>query len=208
MLIIIILAGLLIASCSAMQTLAPSAQPTTKPLPAEARTILVGFSIMQIFGHILWSIIVALVGVVGFNIFNAYMKYEWIFQRNEKEKHQTSPEDSSDNLTEKVRIYTWLKLTLVTLLVGALIFVLRSVPGIIVTVPPDKIGVLIHLGKEQKTELESGTHLIVPYLEQVALISTREFTYIATSHVEDASEDFTDYKVGARTCDGVAVKLP
>ena len=191
MLIIIILAGLLIASCSAMQTLAPSAQPTTKPLPAEARTILVGFSIMQIFGHILWSIIVALVGVVGFNIFNAYMKYEWIFQRN-----------------EKVRIHTWLKLTLVTLLVGALIFVSSSVPGIIVTVPPDKIGVLIHLGKEQKTELESGTHLIVPYLEQVALISTREFTYIATSHVEDASEDFTDYKVGARTCDGVAVKLP
>jgi len=76
------------------------------------------------------------------------------------------------------------------------------------TVPPDKIGVLIHLGKEQKTELESGTHLIVPFLEQVALISTREFTYIATSHVEEASEDFTDYKVGARTCDGVAVKLP
>ena len=78
----------------------------------------------------------------------------------------------------------------------------------IVTVPPDKIGVLIHLGQEQETELESGTHLIVPFLEQVALISMREFTYIATSHVEDASEDFTDYKVGARTCDGVAVKLP
>ena len=184
-LIIISLVALLLAGCSARQTLDPSAQPTTKPLPAEAKTILIGFSIMQIFGHVFWSLIIALAGVVGLTIFNSYRSSQKTFLWN-----------------------AWRKFTLVILLEGILIFALGSLPGTIVTVPPDKIGVLIHLGKEQKTELESGTYLIVPFIEQVALISTREFTYIATSHVEEASEDFTDYKVGARTCDGVAVKLP
>ncbi|MES0342785.1 MAG: hypothetical protein ABUK16_01580, partial [Anaerolineales bacterium] len=68
-LIIIPLVIVLLAGCSAMQTLAPSAQPTTKPLPAEARTILVGFSLMQIFGHVLWSFFLATAGVVGLSIF-------------------------------------------------------------------------------------------------------------------------------------------
>ena len=207
-LIIITLVGLLIAGCSAVQTLAPSAQPTTKPLPAEARTILVGFSLMQIFGHILWSFFLALVGVIGLSIIYHYRRFPGTYLGYAKETPRSSTEGPIDNLPEPARIGTWWKFALAILLMGILIFILRSLPGTIVTVPPDKIGVLIHLGKEQKTELESGTHLIVPFLEQVALISTREFSYIATSHVEDASEDFTDYKVGARTCDGVAVELP
>jgi len=200
-LIIIPLIMVLLAGCSAIQTLAPSAQPTTKPLPVEARTILIGFSIMQIFGHVFWSFFLASVGVVGLIIFNSYRKFQLTFQRNVRgEQSENSPEPASTR--------TWWRFIPVIILVGILIFALSSLPGIIVTVPPDKIGVLIRLGKEQKTELESGTHLIVPFLEQVALISTREFSYIATSHVADASEDFTDYKVGARTCDGVAIELP
>jgi regulator of protease activity HflC (stomatin/prohibitin superfamily) len=208
-LIIISLVALLLTGCSsAMQTLAPSAQPTTKPLPVEARTILVGFSIMQIFGHLFLSFVIALAGVVGFHIFNVYTRFQETFRNKARGQHPTSLEGPNDNLPEPGRSRTWTKSTLAFLVLGILIFGISSVPGSIVTVPPDKIGVLIHLGEEQKIELESGTHLITPYLEQVALISTREFTYIATSHVEDASEDFTDYKVGARTCDGVAVKLP
>ena len=207
-LIIVTLIMLLLAGCSAMQTLAPSAQPTTKPLPVEAKTILVGFSIMQIFGHVFWSLFLASVGVVGLNSFNSYREFQLTFQRKIRSEQRSSNESSSENSPEQVSSRTWRRFIPVILLVGILIFVLSSLPGIIVTVPPDKIGVLIRLGKEQKTELDSGTHLIVPFLEQVALISTREFSYIATSHVEDASEDFTDYKVGARTCDGVAVELP
>ena len=207
-LIIIPLIMVLLAGCSAIQTLAPSAQPTTKPLPVEARTILVGFSIMQIFGHFFWSFFLASVGVVGLIIFNSYRKFQLTFQRNVRGEQRASNEGSSENSPEPASTRTWWRFIPVIILVGILIFALSSLPGIIVTVPPDKIGVLIRLGKEQKTELESGTHLIVPFLEQVALISTREFSYIATSHVAEASEDFTDYKVGARTCDGVAIELP
>jgi len=207
-LIIIILAGLLISGCSAMQTLAPSAQPNTKPLPVEAKTILIGFSIMQIFGHLVRSFFFAAVLVIGLSILIYNRRLQELFQMKKWEKLRTAQEGPSKDLPQLVSRRTWLKFSLAILLAGILIFTLSTLPGMIVTVPPDKIGVLIHLGKEQKTELESGTHLIMPFFEQVALISTREFSYIATSHVEDASEDFTDYKVGARTCDGVAVKLP
>ena len=207
-LIVLSLVALLVAACSATQTLNPSAQPTTKPLPVEAKTILVGFSIMEIFGRVLWSFIFALVGVIGLAIANSSRRLQYTLQRNPSGDRRSSDADPSNELSELVSIRTLWKFSLVTLLASILIFAVSSLPGTIVTVPPDKIGILIHLGQEQETELESGTHLIVPFLEQVALISTREFTYIATSHVEDASEDFTDYKVGARTCDGVAVKLP
>jgi regulator of protease activity HflC (stomatin/prohibitin superfamily) len=207
-LLIISLVALFLAGCAATQTLTPSAQPTTKPLPFEAKTILVGFSIMEIFGHLLWSFLFALACVSGIGILNSYNRIRNTFQWSTREKPPTTVETSTEEHAELGRNQIGIKYTLGILILGILTFAASSLPGAIVTVPPDKVGVLIHLGKEQKIELESGTHLITPFLEQVALISTREFSYIATSHVEDASEDFTDYKVGARTCDGVAVKLP
>jgi regulator of protease activity HflC (stomatin/prohibitin superfamily) len=207
-LLIISLVALLIAGCTAIQTLTPSAQPTTKPLPIEAKTILVGFSIMEIFSHLLWSFVFALACVAAIGFLNSYNRIRETFHRNTRGKPPTTIEASTDEHAEQDRNPIGIKYSLGILILGILVFAASSLPGAIVTVPPDKVGVLVHLGKEQKIELESGTHLIAPFLEQVALISTREFSYIATSHVEDASEDFTDYKVGARTCDGVAVKLP
>ena len=149
-LIIVTLIMLLLAGCSAMQTLAPSAQPTTKPLPVEAKTILVGFSIMQIFGHVFWSLFLASVGVVGLNSFNSYREFQLTFQRNIRGGQRSSNEGSSEESPEQASSRTWRRFIPVILLVGILIFALSSLPGIIVTVPPDKIGVLIRVGEEQK----------------------------------------------------------
>lgn len=74
--------------------------------------------------------------------------------------------------------------------------------------PAGQLGVRLRYGAAQTPVLEPGLHWITPYAEQVALLSTREFTYITTSHVDTASEDFVDYKVGARTCDGVEAEIP
>jgi regulator of protease activity HflC (stomatin/prohibitin superfamily) len=200
----IVVITIVLTGCSARETLTPAAQPTTKPLPEEAKTILVGFSIFQAISHAIWSFLLAAAVVFG----NNYLKQVLTYNNLSKLRQRHMPKGGEEIRFEPPRITSWWKLTIATILGGILIFFLGALRGTIVTVPPDKIGVVIYLGEEQKTELESGTHVITPFVEQVALISTREFTYIATSHVEEASEDFTDYKVGARTCDGVAVKLP
>lgn len=88
------------------------------------------------------------------------------------------------------------------------VFTVQSVLVSAVTVPAGQLGVRLRYGAAQTPVLEPGLHWITPYAEQVALLSTREFTYITTSHVDTASEDFVDYKVGARTCDGVEAEIP
>jgi len=123
-LIIIPLIMVLLAGCSAIQTLAPSAQPTTKPLPVEARTILIGFSIMQIFGHVFWSFFLASVGVVGLIIFNSYRKFQLTFQRNVRGEQRASNEGSSENSPEPASTRTWWRFIPVIILVGILIFAL------------------------------------------------------------------------------------
>jgi regulator of protease activity HflC (stomatin/prohibitin superfamily) len=87
-------------------------------------------------------------------------------------------------------------------------FSAQSLLAATVTVPSGKVGVRLRYGAAQEPVLSPGLHWIMPYAEQVALLSTREFTYITTSHVDTASEDFVDYKVGARTCDGVEAEIP
>ena len=203
-----IIIAVAMTACAPSEVLAPAAQPTTKPLPEEAKTILVGFSLYQVFGNILFSFTAATVVVMLIAYGDYFTRRELTRQRKKLPKPLSSPDEGGEVPEKTLRFVPGWKLILAIFFSGFLTFTVGALRGAAVTVPPDKTGVLIYLGEEQKVELESGTHLIVPYLEQVALISSREFTYIATSHVTEASEDFTDYKVGARTCDGVAVELP
>ena len=67
------------------------------------------------------------------------------------------------------------------ILVGAfvvflVIFGLQSIAGAMATVPAGSVGVKLRNGAAQEGTLAPGFHWITPYVNQVAALSTREFT--------------------------------
>ena len=174
---------LLLAGCASLPTeVLPTAAPTIKPPPVEAETLVVGYGLGDFIRVIFISAIIAIGLVVAIAAIVAFFRYQ---DRQE------------------LRFPSFFRLLMVGLLFFAGLLLLQAMRGAMVTVPADKVGVRLHFGAAEEEVLAPGLHWITPWADQVALISTREFTYITTSHVEEASEDFTDFKVGARTCDGV-----
>lgn len=181
--VIILLAGCADIPASTLQT----AAPTIKPPPIEAETVIVGFGLGDFIRAIFNSALIA-VGLAAF-----VAAFFMIFRYQER---------------QELHIPSIFKLLVTGLLFFVGLVLLQALRGSMVTVPADKVGVHLHFGAAKEEVLAPGLHRITPWADQVALMSTREFTYITTSHVDTASEDFTDYKVGARTCDGVEVEIP
>ena len=177
-----------LAGCARAENVAPSAAPTIKPPPEEAYTQYVGAGFTGFFGAALVSLLIAAVLAFGIPALVTW------YRREERDETVAMPK------TRKLFGYT--------LLVWAVVMLGMAAPNAFVVVPPDRIGVVVALGQPQDQVLYPGFHSIFPWRDQVALISLREFAYITTEHVETASEDFVDYPVGARTCDGVDVQIP
>lgn len=181
--------ALALSACGGATIQPPSTSPTIKPPPAEALTTIVGLGFNELPGAIGSSIVWGALGLLVFAVL------AWGYKRSIlEEEHPKVPGKGA------------LAIVFGIVLIGRLIW--SAAPGTWVTVPADKKGVLLTFGAATNQVLDPGLHTIVPWRDQVALISVREFTYITTSHVDTASEDFPDYPVGARTCDGVDVQIP
>jgi regulator of protease activity HflC (stomatin/prohibitin superfamily) len=165
----------------------PTAGPTIRPAPPETLTVLVGYELTDLFRVLLISLVVSLALLVAANIVVYTMR---------------------SRVRGAANIPPIPRLVLQAALLFIPIFLIQSLLASAIVVPAGQVGVRLRHGATQNSILEPGLHWITPYVEQVALLSTREFTYITTSHVDTASEDFVDYKVGARTCDGVEAEIP
>ena len=186
--LLILIVVTLLAGCATIpERILQTASPNTKPPPLEAETVIVGYGFGEFIGVFLVSAVVAIGLVAAITIVFAAIRYQ---ERAQLQLPRLS------------------RLLAAGLLFFVVLVLLQSLRGAMVTVPADKVGVRLHFGAAEEEILAPGLHWISPWSDQVALLSTREFAYITTSHVDTASEDFTDYKVGARTCDGVEVEIP
>ncbi len=188
-LLVLLVLVLALSACAGATTQPPSTSPTIKPPPAEALTTIVGLGFNELPGAVGSSVVWGALGLLLFAVL------AWGYKR-------AVVEEEHPKLPSKATMAIVFGLVLIGRMVWA------AAPGTWVTIPADKKGVTLTFGAATKQVLEPGLHSIMPWRDQVALISVREFTYITTSHVDTASEDFPDYTVGARTCDGVDVQIP
>jgi len=191
--LLMVVGAILLGACARAETLTPSAAPTIKLPPQEAYTEYLGASFLDLFGAAIWSLIGAgvLVAVVVGIVF-------W-YRREQREYNEKA---AAPALPRGGKLFLYI------LLAWVVVMLVSALPNSFVVVPPDKVGVVVTLGQPQQQVLYPGFHTVLPWRDQVALISLREFAYITTTHVETASEDFVDFPVGARTCDGVGVEIP
>jgi regulator of protease activity HflC (stomatin/prohibitin superfamily) len=74
-------------------------------------------------------------------------------------------------------------------------------------VPAGTIGVVVQQGAVQHT-VPPGGHFILPYVQKIVLLPTREWTYITTSDpMAKGNEDYRDYSFSLRTRDGITAQI-
>ena len=182
----IVLLGL--AGCSQTSAVRPSAQPIIKPPPSESITWIAGARFMDLFGALTLAIVVGVGIVVGLSVLN------YLYGKGKGDQH--------------ARLPSWGKTIGLSAAIATIVLALQAIPVAAVTVPSDQIGLKLRFEAATNEVAEPGLHVLVPWVQQIALVSQREFTYITTGLADKASEDFPDYPVGARTCDGVEVQIP
>jgi len=186
-LVVLTIVSLLLSACGGAETIVPDAAPATKPPPASALTSYAGGDVSGFFGAAFWAILAGLAVVFAGPLGQVFL-------------------DRSDGEYRVRPKHVGWGLIFAVVIIGLL-----AVPNMAVTVPAGYEGVLLTFGRVEDRAMYPGLHWITPWAQRVAVISTREYTYITTSHVDDdppPSEDFIDWPITARTCDGVEVDIP
>jgi len=94
------------------------------------------------------------------------------------------------------------------ILTTILIFGLAAAWASYTKVNPGEVGVVLRQG-EPKGTLNRGPHFIAPFLDEVVLFPTREFTFITMDKpIERGSEQYRTFNMEIRTSNGVIGNVP
>lgn len=90
-------------------------------------------------------------------------------------------------------------------LATAFIIMLTSIPLFgYAKIDAGEVGVLLRQGRAIETPLGPGPHTIIPFVDQVVVLSTRPWTYITLGDpTTQGEEEFKDYAVDVITANGV-----